>query len=1192
MRFIAKRKDADAKNFDEHFYRDMYPDLEHFKSGRKLWEHFERHGRGEGRFASLEDARTFLRRQGRELPADFDPALYRQINPDLQRLYKRDWQYELHYLKFGAAEGREYRKSSETPNFPWESVFNYYEFLLHSASWRIDQKISQADAVVLFWDQGVDRLIPLQCGWEFDPVFYRDQFNIAERDPRRLYRLWLQEGFAAGHAPNPHKAIYGLVGDREYPNCFDWRQFGGMRLNKIAALETFFHGPVSQRFVSDPGAAALHSAVGDYHLVRGAFANAETAYALAKARGGNDAKLHLTHGDSLRHLGRKEPALKAYRDSLAHTNHSVWALFHAATLTLDAGDHEGAFRLLAEGRRRWSGNLAYRRAVEDCIEQRFRQISDAIRSELQNGDVPAANAVGDRDLPTLIETIERFTVGPLSPIAPVGKRIVMLACLDLKQCTHYRVEQKKEQLALLGFELEVFDFNHPAAFMRNLPGATAAIFYRVPCYPKIVQSILYARGLGVPTYYEIDDLVFTTDFPDTFESYANQISPDEYIGLRHGVPLYRNAIKLCSYGIASTEPLADKLKELVEAKTAFVVPNGLDSRSIPAIEIGSFRRPATSSVSIFYGSGTRAHNDDFNQLAGPALLHAMERFKDVRLIIVGHLALDPAFAAFEDRIDRFQFVENLNQYWSLLAMADVNIAVLHCNPMSHCKSEIKWLEAAVLGVPSIVSPTATYQAVIDAPTEGLFASTVEEWIDAFDKLLADADLRCAIGRAARRKALEKYTLPQISKALEEGLAPALASPPSQPLEMPQGKKRILIVNVYFAPQTQGGATRVVESNIDTLLEHHGERYDVSLFATDHGAMPGAFSIDSYKGCPVFRIGTPAEVNMDWRGFNTDNEPLFERVLDIVKPDLVHFHAIQRLTASIVEVTLKRAIPYVVTLHDAWWISDHQFLTDQHGLLVESDADPFVSLLPDQVTRLQSLERGRRLRGVLQRARYALPVSKSFEDIYRKAGLSNLRVITNGISILPKPLPPSSRPDKLVLGHIGGRSVHKGASLLEITLKANAFENLSLLMIDMSIDAGDEITTKWGATPVTFRGMVPQSEVDKLFASFDVLVAPSTWPESFGLVTREAAFYNKWIVCSNLGAIADDVEHGVNGFSVDVSDTRGLSSTLSAMDLEWKRFKRAPDLGGKTFRTSETQGNEIAALYDEILGEENLKVSKD
>ena len=274
----------------------------------------------------------------------------------------------------------------------------------------------------------------------------------------------------------------------------------------------------------------------------------------------------------------------------------------------------------------------------------------------------------------------------------------------------------------------------------------------------------------------------------------------------------------------------------------------------------------------------------------------------------------------------------------------------------------------------------------------------------------------------------------------------------------------MICNVFFAPQSHGGATRVVENNVDQMLDRYSDEFEISILSTFKGLKAGALKVDNYRGHAVYRIGTPAEVNMDWRPFNDkDVLPAFRRVLEIAEPDLVHFHCIQRLTASIVEETLRLHVPYVVTVHDAWWIADHQFLLDQNDSLVDL-GNPFGTLLPAGVNRLESLERTQRLKSLLNAGVATLAVSRSFAELYRRAGIANVQTCENGIGFLPPPRAKMTPANKVALGHIGGRSVHKGAALIEVVLKSHAFENLTLLMIDGTLDAGEEHVELWGTTP--------------------------------------------------------------------------------------------------------------------------------
>ena len=1186
----------DGADFDPVFYGEYYSDLAALKSRSALRQHYERHGRLEGRFPSLAAARAHFESIHGQPPDDFDVELYRTLNPDLGRLFTNPFQYELHYLEFGRFEDRPFRASSSRPEDAWRTTLNLYEFNLLNESWLTRPCVDRAEAIACFEAQGIDRLAPIARDRIFDPAFYRHQYDVTGDDDASLYRDWLYEGFPAGREPNETRAINGLLGGQPYPTCFDWRRFCRAKAAngtseypaKIEALERLFTSPLddfAQSCVASQGGARLYQAIGDYHLIRGGYREAADALRLACASSDATARTYLKRGDALKALNETDEALKTYRQALDLPACSIWALVHTGKIMLSMKMFRDAMRLIEAKREVFQARELFEGFVDEVSDAVFRSVSDTMHSMItddKQDDV--LDTYADGRLGEINAFIRKTKLsGPIHLPQSRPRRIVMLACLDLAQCKFYRVEQKRRLLAEREIDLDVYDFNDPTAFMSALPGASAAIFYRVPSYPKIVEAIVYAESLGIKTYFDIDDLVFTRDFPDSFESYEQQISRQEYFGLCHGVALYRNAISLCSSAIVSTHPLAEKITPLLAdgPRHAYVVPNGLDDRSDTALLYGECRSEPSTHCSIFYGSGTKAHNRDFSEIVAPVLLETLAAFPHARLVIVGYLRLDRRFDAFEKQISRFSFIGDLDTYWAILASCDINISVLDAGPIADCKSEIKWLEAAMLGIPSIVSVTRAYEEVLTDGATALLARDTADWRRHVQTMIEDKDLRQSIGAQARVLALREYGASAITAKLSAALF-GEASQGEGSTTNGHGKKRILICNVFFAPQSEGGATRVVEDNVEQLLDRYGDEFEISILSTFKGLKVGLLRVHTHRGCPVFRIGTPLEENMDWRPFNDEDVlPAFRRVLEVAQPDLIHFHCIQRLTASIVEETLRAGIPYLVTVHDAWWISDHQFLVDQNDAVVDP-LDPFSTLTPKGVSRPQSLWRQQRLKGLLNKAAATIAVSRTFADVYRRAGIGGAKACENGLGALPPPRPKATPKDKVALGHIGGRSAHKGAVLIEVVLKTHAFHNLTLIMIDGTLDVGEERLELWGTTPVMLRAPVERGRVGELYGEIDVLLAPSIWPESYGLVTREALFYRTWVVASSLGAISDDVVEDHNGFVIDTQTADALASLLSRIDGEVDRFKEPPPEAH--LRQSSQQVDEIVLEYRRVLAQ--------
>jgi hypothetical protein len=228
----------------------------------------------------------------------------------------------------------------------------------------------------------------------------------------------------------------------------------------------------------------------------------------------------------------------------------------------------------------------------------------------------------------------------------------------------------------------------------------------------------------------------------------------------------------------------------------------------------------------------------------------MERNSTIRLVVVGYLSLRPEFERFSSRITRFDFVADLDEYWPLIAAADINLAVLSPGVMSDCKSEIKWLEAAILQVPSVVSGTATYKEILEDGVDALIVEDHAAWAAALDRLIEDYDLRCSIGAAARRKALQLYSIESGAELLRKELDVTKASGrdviPSKDMRRQDGnsKMKVLVCHIFFTPQSYGGATRVVQDNVDYIKDQCPD-IELSIFATDEGiSSPGHFRFDA------------------------------------------------------------------------------------------------------------------------------------------------------------------------------------------------------------------------------------------------------------------------------------------------------------------------------------------------------------
>ena len=75
---------------------------------------------------------------------------------------------------------------------------------------------------------------------------------------------------------------------------------------------------------------------------------------------------------------------------------------------------------------------------------------------------------------------------------------------------------------------------------------------------------------------------------------------------------------------------------------------------------------------------------------------------------------------------------------AVLRDLDVNLAPLTPGSrFNEAKSAIKWLEAALVGTPTVASPTEPFREAIEHGRNGLLATTPDDWVAAIDALLTD-----------------------------------------------------------------------------------------------------------------------------------------------------------------------------------------------------------------------------------------------------------------------------------------------------------------------------------------------------------------------------------------------------------------------------------------------------------------------
>ncbi len=339
---------------------------------------------------------------------------------------------------------------------------------------------------------------------------------------------------------------------------------------------------------------------------------------------------------------------------------------------------------------------------------------------------------------------------PTGPVGDASRRtwptsVTILANQSLPQCFHYRVSQKQFMLQRLGVPCTVVDPDDAAAAVSAVQLASVVIVFRLPLIPGVRRAIEQARRLGARVVFEADDAVYRRDLLEHNPNVMN-LPKSVQRAVIAGADQYLETMLAADACLASTAALADDMAR-VSGRPAMHVENGIDPGMVKvAAGIEADPRPSRrEGLWITYGSGSTAHDQDF-ALAAPGLAAVMAAHADVGLKLIGPVSLPAPLQGLEHRVWRLDALP-YGEYLRELADSDLTIAPLADDGFNGFKSQVKVLEAGLLGVPFVASHTL-YDRYVD---DGVSAVLCEDdrWEEHLARVVEDLPLRRQLAQAGR-----------------------------------------------------------------------------------------------------------------------------------------------------------------------------------------------------------------------------------------------------------------------------------------------------------------------------------------------------------------------------------------------------------------------------------------------------------
>lgn len=117
-----------------------------------------------------------------------------------------------------------------------------------------------------------------------------------------------------------------------------------------------------------------------------------------------------------------------------------------------------------------------------------------------------------------------------------------------------------------------------------------------------------------------------------------------------------------------------------------------------------------------------------------------------------------------------------------LRTIDIGIMPMPDNDWTRGKCAFKAIQYMALGIPTVTSPVGMATDLVQNNASGLWARTPEEWFEALDRLVTDAELRRRFAQEGRKTVKARYSLqtwgPRLAELLEQVLEEPSAVPSS------------------------------------------------------------------------------------------------------------------------------------------------------------------------------------------------------------------------------------------------------------------------------------------------------------------------------------------------------------------------------------------------------------------------------
>jgi len=386
------------------------------------------------------------------------------------------------------------------------------------------------------------------------------------------------------------------------------------------------------------------------------------------------------------------------------------------------------------------------------------------------------------------------------------------------------------------------------------------------------------------------------------------------------------------------------------------------------------------------------------------------------------------------------------------------------------------------------------------------------------------------------------------------------------------KPRILIIS-HGHPALVADGAEIAAHDLFRELNQSGEAEASFLgcVTVPHQPAPSDCALQSCDGSRNEYLLDVGEFDPFMLAHGIDSRSLddFGHLLDTIGPDIVHFHHLNLIGAeslALVRNRLPRA-RIVFTLHDFHPICHRDGLmvrTRTNALCEQGTPEAchgcYGDISPGRFSlRLQHLQN---MLGLVDR--FIVP-SLFLRGRFDQWGISEHMIewIPNGLPEAVRSSAGDDRRRRNRFGYFGDIAPHKGPLVALDALKhIDPAIDMTLTLhgplqfqSDVFCAAFDQALKREGGR-VHYAGPYSRRDVARLMNAVDWVIVPSSWWETAPLAILESFRLGRPVIASDVGGMAEMVEHGVNGLLFRRNDSADLARTMqkAAGDKElWQQM---------------------------------------